>query len=248
MSKQLPGVGSLISESWRLFISSWNETIKIAIWFLYIGLAYFVISLIIKYVPVLSPLMMAAVVASVFFSIWAAIRLIQVILELVDEKKPTFGKKANKFAIDLILPLMWIGILQFVIILGGFILLIIPGIYLAVALMFSQILLVSEGVRGSKALQMSRELIKGRWWSVLWRVFAGGIVFSLGVGILSSIIFLGLSFIVGPDFLQASKFGQPIDPLIDGTITLLQSIIQAACISLFVIYQVKIFRALQKTK
>ncbi|MFH1621421.1 MAG: hypothetical protein ABIB04_05065 [Patescibacteria group bacterium] len=188
------------------------------------------------------------VIASVFFSIWAGIRLIQVILELVDGKKPSFGKAENKSAVDLILPLLWVGFLQFVIILGGFILLIIPGIYLVIVLTFSQMILVSEGVRGSKALQASRELIKGRWWPVLWRILAGGFVFSVGIGILSSIIFIFIGFIVGPDFLQASKLGQPVDPLVDGTITLLQSIIQAACISLFVIYQAKIFRALQKTK
>ncbi len=248
MSKQLPGVGSLISESWHLFISSWNETIKITIWILYLGLAYFMISLLVKFVPMLSFLTVAMVLILALFSTWVAIRLIQVVLELLDGKKPVFGKEVDKSAINLILPLIWIGILQTAITLGGLVLLIIPGIYLIVALMFSQIMLISEGVHGSKALQMSRELIKGRWWAVLWRIFAGSFVISVIIGVLSSLIFIALGFIVGPEFLRAGKLGTPLDPLIDGTVTLFQSIIQAACISFFIIYQAKIFRLLQKTR
>jgi hypothetical protein len=64
-------------------------------------------------------------------------------------------------------------LLSAVIILGGFICLLVPGIYLVVALYFSAQAVVAEVRSPVEALRRSRELVRDQW----WRVFAIGVVF-----------------------------------------------------------------------
>jgi hypothetical protein len=49
---------------------------------------------------------------------------------------------------------------------GGLLLLIIPGIYLAIRWYFGTWAVVIEGARGSEALRRSGELVQGNWWRV----------------------------------------------------------------------------------
>lgn len=62
----------------------------------------------------------------------------------------------------------------------GFILLVIPGIYLLIALTFVQAIILVEDGPVFKSISRSISLIKGKWWSTLGLVF----VMSLVVGIM----------------------------------------------------------------
>lgn len=65
----------------------------------------------------------------------------------------------------------------------GFLFLIVPGIIFAVWFSFSTYVVICEDKRGFKALSRSRELVKGRWWSVAKRVFVMMIItFPLSMG------------------------------------------------------------------
>lgn len=64
---------------------------------------------------------------------------------------------------------IWVGILNGVAIIGGFVLLIIPGILLMIWLVFSNFTLVLEDKRGIKALLASKEYVKGFWWAIVGR-------------------------------------------------------------------------------
>ena len=66
----------------------------------------------------------------------------------------------------------------------GFILLIIPGIWLAVSLYFASQAVVAEGRSPVEALGRSRELVRGQW----WRIFGIGVFFSVVVGVASGIV------------------------------------------------------------
>ena len=59
----------------------------------------------------------------------------------------------------------------------GFVLLIVPGIWLAVRWYFVTQAVVVDGRRGSAALERSAELVDGSW----WRVVGIGLVFNLMV-------------------------------------------------------------------
>jgi hypothetical protein len=65
----------------------------------------------------------------------------------------------------------------------GFLLLIVPGIWLAVRWYFAGQAAVLDGRSPSEALQRSGELVAGRWWSTFGALLVGGIAFALIGGI-----------------------------------------------------------------
>jgi len=66
--------------------------------------------------------------------------------------------------------LVWIAILVGIASIGGFVMLVIPGIWLAVSMAFSNYALVLEGKRGFAAMVQSREYIRGYWWAIFGRM------------------------------------------------------------------------------
>jgi hypothetical protein len=71
---------------------------------------------------------------------------------------------------------------------GGFMLFIIPGFFLLISLYFSQYIFVLEGKRGMAALLRSREIVKGRWWTVLKKVIGLSFYFIIPVFVASFMI------------------------------------------------------------
>jgi hypothetical protein len=65
------------------------------------------------------------------------------------------------------------------IVIGGFLLLIVPGIWLSVRLYFGAQVAVVDGVGPAEALRRSSRLVDGRWWSTFGRLLLGGIIFSI---------------------------------------------------------------------
>ena len=66
-------------------------------------------------------------------------------------------------------PFVWVVILQALAVMGAFVMLIIPGIWLGIALSFTAFIFVIEGRRGIDALRQSKDYVKGYWWAVLGR-------------------------------------------------------------------------------
>jgi hypothetical protein len=83
---------------------------------------------------------------------------------------------AFRYAFRRIGPLLWLSILYGVLIVAGGILLVIPGVYLAVAFAVAIPVLVVEDLRGGIALKRSRQLIKGRWWATLGALLPAGLI------------------------------------------------------------------------
>lgn len=73
----------------------------------------------------------------------------------------TGGREAFRIAIAKLLPLIWVGILTFLAIVGGLILLIIPGIIFWLRLSFGSTALIVEDLKGTRALSRSWNLSKG---------------------------------------------------------------------------------------
>jgi hypothetical protein len=84
------------------------------------------------------------------------------------------------FALERVLPLLWVSILFAVCVLVGFILVIIPGIYLFVSLAVAVPVLMAEDRRGLAALGRSRELVAGDWWHVLGAIIVAVIAAAVG--------------------------------------------------------------------
>ena len=95
-----------------------------------------------------------------------------------------YKKGAKKF-----FNFLWLVILMSFVMLGGYLLAIIPGIILSVWLSLSVIIFFAEGERGLRALVKSRNYVRDYWWPILGR--------SLFLGLLMSIISFGLMGILG---------------------------------------------------
>jgi len=82
----------------------------------------------------------------------------------------------------------WLCVLEMLILSAGFVLLIIPGIVLAILFLFSQFVLVEEEYRGLNALMISREYIRGYAWSVFGRLLLLGALLASLVAIFEVIV------------------------------------------------------------
>jgi hypothetical protein len=213
--------------------------------FLYVGLAYFVSGLLVKLMPGFDILDMAIGLAASLLMPWIVIRVFLTMLNLEAGKKPMDQKAEGAKAWSLYLSFWWVGLLTGLVTFATLLLFILPGIYFAIALAFSQTILLDQGIKGTQALAASRALVRGRWWPTFGRLLAGGIVFGLLVGILVMVVVGVLVTVVGPD-----KFGDTAsgDPLFVGVGKLLYMIIYGAFAPLLIGFNIKMYRALQKTR
>lgn len=101
----------------------------------------------------------------IFFNLWSRVALFCAIKENIYAVKPALADAWPK-----ILSFFWISILVGLAVLGGFILLIIPGIIFSVWFAFAAYAFIFEDIRGIDALRRSKQLVNKRWWPVFGRV------------------------------------------------------------------------------
>lgn len=100
-----------------------------------------------------------------------------------------FFQGFNKF-----LPLLVLNLLMSIVILIGFMLLIIPGIYLTVSYLFTHLFVYFYNISPAEALTLSRKMVKSNFtqilylWLILFGINALGVL-ALGVGLLLTIPF-----------------------------------------------------------
>ncbi|MEX0989666.1 MAG: hypothetical protein WD206_05145 [Actinomycetota bacterium] len=92
-----------------------------------------------------------------------------------------------KFGLARLGPIIWISILVGLATLGGFILLIIPGIYIWVKLSVTVQALVVENKRGTEAMSRSWNLTKGYGWQVFGILIVTYILAGIVTGIITAI-------------------------------------------------------------
>lgn len=107
---------------------------------------------------------------------------IMAVKNVVDGEKFNF-KDTMIFAWKKLWGFVLLSALLFLIILGGSILLIIPGILFSVWFTFAKFIFIDQGLGIKASLGKSRELLKGRFWSVFWRLLVLGLFFGFIVGI-----------------------------------------------------------------
>lgn len=251
MTRQpLPGTIDLVKQTWLLYTKKWNELITLSAWFIYFGTVNFVLAILIRYLPVGGALVSIPLqLVMALLSIWVVIRLMQASLNIVDEKKELLSAEDSGKTWNFFWPLLITGLLQLLIILGGSLLLILPGIYLAVALAYSPLSIIDRNLKGMEAIKASYRLVKGRWWSVVWRETAAGIIFALGMMIVLGLVQSLISLVaLGPAGITAVADTTSASPMYQATMDLFTSIAEAATMPIFIILRAIIYRALQKTQ
>jgi hypothetical protein len=94
-------------------------------------------------------------------------------------------------------PLMLTTLLVVLMTAFGFICLILPGIYLAVAYYFAYMLVIDRKMEFWAAMEVSRRVITAQWWRMFGLLILGGIIAVLGVIGLGVGIFITLPIFIG---------------------------------------------------
>lgn len=197
MQTTLPKATDLLKQSWQMF----KQKVKILILIelvSFLGAIPFVIlfgatglmgsSGAKASALVFFPIIIALVIFALTLQLWAQ----TAIIFTIDSSEPVLNfKDLFRRARPFIISYLWVSILVGLIVFGGFILLIIPGIIFAFWYCLSTYTVVLEGQRGMEALRTSKSYVKGN----IGQIFAKGvflIIVALVVYGIPSIIFDGI--------------------------------------------------------
>lgn len=141
--------------------------------------------------------LLALIAAPLVFISLLIINVLTTIATLKTASGESVGfKDAYAFAWSKFTSYFWVMLLTGLAVLGGFILLIIPGIIFAVWFMFSHLTVLFEDKRGVEALKHSKAYVRGRWWEILGKM-AYFVLISFGIIILFLIVAFVATFALG---------------------------------------------------
>lgn len=183
---QLPKVSNLVSEAFHFAISRLDLVALLAV-------PYVVFALLDYTSTSTSPGGDAFVVGAGLFGILAFVTylfaLTMLLFTVVNKEREVSLNESFGWAKQNIMGLIWVFILTFLVVWGGFMLLIIPGIIVSGYVYFSQYVYAVEGKRGLDALMRSRELVYGHWWDVALKI--------LGVTLVLFGMFFAIGIVIG---------------------------------------------------
>jgi hypothetical protein len=164
----LHSIGSLFHETWRMYKERWQVLVEIVLLPTLVILLGYVLFYLGFPFSILGGLIVFIGYIVFAFSM----------LPLIFSLHHAAGVDASyKATIGWFWPFVWVIILEVLAVLGGSMMLIVPGIWLAVALMLVMYVFVVEHRRGVDVLRQSKDYIRGYWWAVLGRVFLLGLIF-----------------------------------------------------------------------
>jgi hypothetical protein len=203
----LPGVYTLVVSSLKYVVSRWDLFLLVSIPAVFVAVIALVtgVNTLEPGMPAEPPL--AVTIASFVNSVLTIIISIMAfyIVAFSKERRVNFTEaynwvKTHGFAF------LWVGILAYFAVLGGFMLLVIPGIIVSTYLVFSHLVLVREEHKGMDALIRSRALVYGKWWDVWGKLFGTAVIFGLASIIVMAVLILPMFFFASQTGVAISVF------------------------------------------
>ncbi len=108
----------------------------------------------------------------------------------------TLGNAFSGFGAPFI-ALVLCSIVVTVLVVLGFFLLIIPGVYLAVAYVFSYAVAADKGLGFWEAMETSRKAVTAQWWRVFGLMLLSGLFIILGIAALGVGVLIAIPFVTG---------------------------------------------------
>lgn len=237
MESKLISISDLIKSGWNLYIKNIKKMlIPIAI-----TLPPYVLLYLLQYIifPGQEIVMFLILALAIFINLWISILFIEMINKISKNQNYNLNELYQS-SMKKIASYFWVAILVGLIVMGGFILLIIPGIIFAVWYAFAEYIVVLEDKdnKGLKALSASKDIVKGRWGAAFWRLF----IPSLLVYIAGVIITLILTLILSLGNVEFATIDQN---LLFNTLT---SLIFLFLAPLFTAYGVIVYNNFKETK
>ena len=207
-------IGDLLSESWNLVKGTKGIIIGgFLVFYVVMMIATFILGAVVGIFSALSESMMAAIVGQILVSLLASALSYPFMagINMVGIRRAagqpiSFNEIFNHFG--RIVPLIITALVMMVLVYLGMILLILPGIYLAVAYMLAIPLVVERGLSPWQALEASRKAISQHWFKVFGLFLVLGLItmvsaIPLGIGLVWSIPL----FVVAMGVLYRTIFG-----------------------------------------
>lgn len=188
----LESIGSLFGDAWDLYVERCGPLTEILLSPIALLLAGDIFL-------TQGPLFYALAVALHFIGMLLLVVAVAAVIYSIHHKADV--DTSYRAAAGLFFPLIWMAILVGIAVLGGVVMLVIPGIFLMVALMFANFILVLEGKRGQRALIASRAYTKGYWWAIFGRMILL-LLSMLGVYLVIGIPFMILFGRAGSNFIS----------------------------------------------
>ena len=225
----------LIVESWKLYAKNWRKFLPYLIMLFLPTLILSALGAISLYLSVYLPsssltsnvVILVVFAASLVLTIWVSIALARTMFDCL-LARPTEWKETFFASSDLIWPVIYTSFLVTLIVLGGTLLLIIPGIIFAVWYSFTFYTVIFENIKGLNALSASKSMVAGRWLPVAWRLLITALVFGFLNYALSFVFAYLIRLAPAPVFIQsaaasalASLAGAITTPLSIGAILIL---------------------------
>ena len=177
-SEKLTSITQLLKESWRIYCLKIKTLLGITglpvgFSFLFWVLMYFLAGTSLRYSIWFSIIGAIFYLGSLFLWLWAAPSLIYTL------KENSGIKESYKRGFKVLGSYIWVYFLSVIIIAGGFLLFIIPGVLFSIWFSLAIFVLVFEERKGFKALFRSKHLVKGKFWGVLLRFLVLGLIIGL---------------------------------------------------------------------
>lgn len=207
----LKTASELVVDSWDLYAKNWRKFLPFMVMLFVPTVILSALGTISLYLSVYIPssslasnvLIMLVFAASLVLAIWVSIALARTIFDCL-LARPTEWKETFSASSPLIWPVIWTSFLVSAIVLGGTLLLIIPGIIFAVWYSFTFYTVIFENAKGLNALNASKSLVVGRWWPIVWKLAIPALLF----GALNSLLAYVLAFLIRllplPMFIQST--------------------------------------------
>lgn len=132
--------------------------------------------------------------ASIVFTLWTGIALAHEIKQLLEGGGAAWKHLYNTTT-HLIWPSIYTSLLVGLVVLGGSLLFIIPGVIFTVWYAFTNYAVIFDEKRGLSAMRASKSLVVGRWWNMLWRLFVPPMFFVLVTLVIRSVFFVPFSYL-----------------------------------------------------
>lgn len=235
----LIGVSELIAKTWQIYRSHWKTIVAYIISFFLPTVLLFLAGLAGIFISRSNALNTAAnivllvlIVAAGLFAVWNSIALTAAIGAIVRGQEVLPWKQMFLNVRRAVWPVIFAAVIVGLIVFGGTILFIIPGLIFLVWYAFAYYRIILDGFPGlSATLRASKQLVRGRWFDVAIRLAAPTILFAFCSALLRGFAAAALIFL-------------PVSPFADRTIlNLLGAAIQAAIAPLSIIAGVLLYQS-----
>lgn len=174
-SSRLPSIGSLLKRTWAVFQR--RIITLLALYIISIVMMVIPTALIMgggylsaSFIPVAKPLLLAiigliAVSVGMWTMMWGTVALLSATIDDTLGIKGALSQSRSKTW-----GFIWLSFIAYIILIGSFMLLFIPGIIIMVILMPVTYVYLSEDIRGMDAILKSREYVRGNWLGVFARL------------------------------------------------------------------------------